>query len=138
MNSQHEARARKVWDARYWDAIGCGESVGEAERLANEAAKKSTATMPERDWRVVDDQHRITFTPMIEAVRKIRSKANREQCDNLIDSARTNANDTLIENKGMADDEWDSVFRGTLVSLLSDGVTDRHVIAFFAKFGVRS
>jgi len=31
-------RAAKVWENKFWDAMGCGYSADEAERIANAAA----------------------------------------------------------------------------------------------------
>jgi hypothetical protein len=60
---------------------------------------------------------------------------DRRAVDDIIDSARINANDTVRDER-LALTDWDRVFAGTLAGILGDGGHNRHVVAFFTTRGI--
>jgi hypothetical protein len=79
--------------------------------------------------------HDHRYTALLAACDKIKSRDNRLAVDNIIDSARINANDTIRDERLPLSD-WDSMFTSTLASILSDGGHNRHVVAFFTTCGI--
>lgn len=76
------------------------------------------------------------YTALTADCAKIASRANREAVDYIIDAARINANDTVHAEKAQPESAWDSIFTGTIASILCDGGHDRHVVAFFTSRGI--
>ena len=79
--------------------------------------------------------HDRRYTGLLTACDKIKSRDNRNAVDNIIDSARINANDTIRDERLPLSD-WDNMFTSTLASILSDGGHNRHVVAFFTTRGI--
>lgn len=57
--------------------------------------------------------------------------------DEVLDSARVNADDTVYLEKEADASEWDSIAVGTLSSILADS-KDKAVIRWFERQGVRA
>jgi hypothetical protein len=73
-----------------------------------------------------------------DAYNGIGSKKLRDEVGNLIESGRVNANDTVHVDKAAADGEWDSVFVGSIRSLLSDGTYSKRCVRWFAARGIKA
>lgn len=68
---------------------------------------------------------------------KIKSRSLREAVDLLIDSARINAEDSLIEG-AITMDGYEACFIDSLVCHLSSREASPKAVAWFAKHGVRA
>lgn len=79
--------------------------------------------------------HDRRYDTLLADCRKIESRINRDAVDEIIDSARINANDTVRDEK-LSLNDWDSMFTATLASILSEGGRNHHVVAFFTKRGI--
>lgn len=66
---------------------------------------------------------------------KIKSRDLREDVDMAIDSARINADDSLVEGAITADG-YDTCFVDSLICHLSSRDANKTVVAWFAKHGV--
>ena len=66
---------------------------------------------------------------------KIESRNNRDTVDEIIDSARVNADDTVRDER-LPEADWDKFFTATLGTILSEGRHNHHVVAFFTKRGI--
>jgi hypothetical protein len=79
--------------------------------------------------------HDRRYDKLLADCSKIESRDNRLAVDEIIDSARINANDTVRDEKlPLAD--WDRFFTATLASILSEGGHNHHAVAFFTKRGI--
>lgn len=86
------------------------------------------------------DQH--TYEEHVRESMRWRNTPVGYRADNLIDSARINANDTMREQGSKPDEsyehghseEWEDIYRASLRSLLSDE-RDRHVRRWFYSRG---
>jgi len=79
--------------------------------------------------------HDRRYDKLIADCSNIESRSNRLAVDEIIDSARINANDTVRDEKlDLA--EWDRLFTATLAGILSEGGRNHHVVAFFTKRGI--
>jgi len=79
---------------------------------------------------------------------KIRSKSTRDMVQDIIESGRINAWDTIADNRSRLDDElkhgahvsiqeyWDYMFKATIVGLLSEHGVPVRVLNWFAKYGI--
>ncbi len=79
---------------------------------------------------------------------KIRSKATRDTVQDILESGRINAWDTIIDNRNRLEDElkhgaydsiqdyWDYMFKATIVGLLSEHGVPVRVLNWFAKYGI--
>jgi len=79
---------------------------------------------------------------------KIRSKSTRDMVQDIIESGRINAWDTIADNRNHLDDElkhgsyhsiqeyWDYMFKATIVGLLSEHGVPVRVLNWFAKYGI--
>jgi len=78
---------------------------------------------------------------------KIRSKSTRDMVQDIIESGRINAWDTIADNRNRLDDEleyynrsiqdyWDYMFKATIVGLLSEHGVPVRVLNWFAKYGI--
>ena len=76
-----------------------------------------------------------TYATLLAECKKIVSQKNRYLVDYIIDSARINADDTILEGNATESD-WERLFIGTIGSQLSTGEYDRHVVGFFTKRGI--
>lgn len=91
-----------------------------------------------------------TYFPVLKATRSIQSKANRELALYVLQAAVDNADDTCILEKAQPLTEWDTMFRGSVESLLACStwgckfhgtvgemrVTRNHLNTFFARHGL--
>ena len=85
---------------------------------------------------VRDEQASLKFVPVLQAARRIQSLANRGIALYVIQCAVDNADDTCILEKARPLTEWNDMFVGSAVSMLSDIPSNKHVAAFFSKFGI--
>lgn len=76
------------------------------------------------------------FKQLNAASRTIRSAGLQNEVDNLIDSGRINADDTVYAEKAAPESDWECVFVGTIASLLSSGEYSKACLRWFAKRGV--
>jgi hypothetical protein len=76
-----------------------------------------------------------SYETLLADCKKITSQKNRYLVDYVIDSARINADDTILEGNATESD-WERLFIGTIGSQLSTGEYNRHVVGFFIKRGV--
>lgn len=60
-----------------------------------------------------------------------------DQIDEVLDSARINANDTIYIEKAAPESEWNLIFKGTIESILAFGDYSAEVKAWFAAQGIR-
>jgi hypothetical protein len=77
---------------------------------------------------------------------KIRSKTTRDAVQDIIESGRVNAWDTIADNRNRLDEEvsyydslqayWDSMFKGTIVGRLSEHGVPVRILNWFAKYGI--
>lgn len=67
---------------------------------------------------------------------KVKNLANRETINSLIDSGRINANDTVFLEKAAPVEEWETIFKGSIGTLLASGSYNHRVVAWFAKRGI--
>jgi hypothetical protein len=72
------------------------------------------------------------YETLLNDCKKITSRENQSLVDYIIDSARINADDTIIEGNA-SESEWDRLFIGTIGSQLSTGEYNHHVVKFFTK-----
>jgi len=79
--------------------------------------------------------HDSRYNAFNSAASKIKSRDNRLAVDEIIDSARINANDTIRDERLPLSD-WDHMFTATIGSILSEGRHNRHVVAFFTSRGI--
>ena len=75
------------------------------------------------------------YETLLNDCKKITSRENQSLVDYIIDSARINADDTIIEGNA-PESEWDRLFIGTIGSQLSTGEYNHHVVKFFTKRGI--
>lgn len=75
------------------------------------------------------------YTALLADCSKIKSRDNRRAVDEILDSARINANDT-VRDEHLPESEWDRRFVGTLEGILADGGHTHHVVAFFTARGI--
>ena len=80
-------------------------------------------------------KNETNYYKLLDDCKKIASRENRDAVDYIIDSARINAEDTILEGNATESD-WDRMFIGTIGSQLSTGEYNRHVLGFFTKRGV--
>ena len=97
-------------------------------------------------------QANLKFAQVLQAARRIQSPLNRKMALYLIQCGVDNADDTCILEKARPLTEWDSMFRGSVESMLACmdwlslvpgtvgqlHATRRQVEAFFAKFDIRA
>jgi hypothetical protein len=76
------------------------------------------------------------YSELLKECSKIRSRANRDAVDYIIDSARINANDTIRDDKERTLADWDWLFTGTIGGQLCTGEYNRYVVEFFTKRGI--
>lgn len=108
------------------------EALGNIEKLV-----KRMDESPHYNAKLKHEYHRPnqeakTLKPLDEAAEKIEDRELRYAIQDVIDDARINANDTIDVEKAAKGNEWDSIFRGSIETLLSDGKSPE-VRAFFEK-----
>ena len=67
---------------------------------------------------------------------KIKTRANREAVQYIINCGEVNAADTIRDDKERTDSDYEWLALATIASCLSTGEYNRHVIAFFVNRGV--
>lgn len=72
-----------------------------------------------------------TYRNLTTAPETIDDPKLKDRLDDIIDSARVNADDTVDVEKEAKPNEWDSIFKGTVESILSSGETNHRVHEFF-------
>lgn len=77
-----------------------------------------------------------TYHALCKDAGKLRGAELRADVEQLIDSAYTNANDTIYVEKAAHSKEWDRIFTGSLGGLLTERGVDPRTIAWFAKRGI--
>jgi hypothetical protein len=80
-------------------------------------------------------KNETNYYKLLDDCKKINNQENRYAVDYIIDSARINADDTIIEGNATESD-WDRLFVGTIGSQLSTGEYNHHVVKFFTNRGI--
>ena len=80
-------------------------------------------------------KNKTNYYKLLDDCKKINSTKNRYTVDYIIDSARINADDTILEGNA-TESEWDRMFIGTIGSQLSTGEYNHNVVKFFTSRGI--
>lgn len=68
---------------------------------------------------------------------RLKTKALRDTAENLIESGRVNADETVHVEKAATEEQWDTIFEGSIGSLLSTGEYGRPALNWFNKRSIR-
>ena len=78
-----------------------------------------------------EHQKSKTYNNLTAALDTVDDPKLKDRLDEIIDSARINADDTVDIERAAKPNEWDAIFKGTVESILSSGETNRRVHEFF-------
>lgn len=86
--------------------------------------------------RVEQTQHQLAYRPLTIAEQAVEPMSLRDAISNVIDSARINANDTVLLEEAVPADQWSAIFVGSIQSILACDPHPQAVIDFFAANGI--
>jgi hypothetical protein len=85
---------------------------------------------------MIIEQQRHRYNSLYELAQLIADRTTRDTVENLLDSGRVNADDTVYAEKAVPESEWFDMVKGSVTGLMACDEPTPEVVAWFAAHGI--